>query len=364
MITMDTVMARGLTWWDQALFPRDEFEERTRVVQRVMAEEGLDALTIWSGYFHTRGDLAYLAGWPMGGALLVLREGEPVLFNPGGSREHHFASQQVWCETRTSPGDVVKPLMAVIAAAGVHGGRIGVVGADQIAADAYLRFEEATGAFQIVDLTDRYHAIRRSKRPREIMAIRLSARLANDAVTAGAVLAEDGRSNYAALVEIERIARIGGARDFRGLTNGAGRGLRPFAGQDEGRHEPLILWDAVDRHGYWGTPPYWSSGKDTPAERALEAMLAACRTGVPVSDMAELALSELPADAHELALSFGLGNGIGLDLDEAPFIAPDSDSVLLENEVLALQVYAAGDPASFATALVRSHSGGFERLAG
>jgi len=364
MITMDTVLVRGLTWWDQALFPRDEFEERTRAIQRVMAEHDLGALTIWSDYFHTRGDVAYLAGWPMGGVLLLLPEGEPILFSPGGSRERHFAAQQVWCDLRASPGDVVTPLMKAIEDAGLHSRRIGLVGADEIGVESYHRFEEAAKVFQVVDVTDPYRAVRRAKRPREIMAIARSARVAELAIAAGAALVENGPSNAAALVEAERVARREGARDFRGLVNSTGCGLRPFEGLASGEREPLILWAAVDQHGYWGVPTYWSSGPSTRAAHALEAMLSACRPGARVCDMATRALSELPAETHDLALSYGLGSGIGLDLNEAPVITPQNGSLLLSNEVLALQVYAGGTSPSFAMALVRVHGEGFERLGG
>src|SRR4051794_30433295 len=102
---MTPVLMRGYTFWDRALLPPDEFEERCRSMQAAMKQAGLDAIIVWSAPYHPNGDLAYLSGWPMGGALMLLREGEPVMFSPGGGRELYFNKMQTWVsEISSIPG--------------------------------------------------------------------------------------------------------------------------------------------------------------------------------------------------------------------------------------------------------------------
>ena len=360
MIAMETVLERGFTWWDRALFPRDEFEERTRVVQRAMAAAGLDALTVWSSYYHTDGPTAYLAGWPMGGAVLVLPEGEPILFSPGGSREHYFASMQVWCEMRTTPGGVVAALAEAIANHGLSGGRIGMAGADQIDVGPYRALTEAFAAFELVDFDAEYRALRAPKRPRELIAIENSAAIARRAVDAAEAAFAAGASNAAALVAAERAARLAGARDVRGLVNSAGASLRPYEGVCDRRTAPLVLWVAVDQHGYWATAS--SAPAPGPAVSALEAMIAAVRPGAACGDIAERGLAAIPPEARAMALSCGLGGGIGHAIDEQPAIVPGNDAHLVEGMVLSLQAFVAGEPPGFATAMARVGARGAELM--
>jgi Xaa-Pro aminopeptidase len=362
MITMTPTLERGFTWWDRALFPRDEFEERTRLVQRAMIERGLDVLTVWSAYYHTEGSTAFLAGWPMGGAVLLFRDGEPILLSPGGSREHYFAAMQVWCEMRTAPGGVVASLARAVADRHLTGGRIGLVRPDQIDVKAYAALTDGFAAFELVDFTDTYETLRMAKRPRERLAIGRSLAIARQAVAAGARAFADGASNAAALGEAQRVARLQGARDFRGLVNSAPNALRPYEGLNSARHDPLMLWVAVDQHGYWATAATGSSSEG-PASRALRAMIAAVHPGMGAGELAELALAELPEAARPMALSYGFGGGIGLNLDERPAIAPGEAVTLGKDMVLSLQVFAEGDPPEFATAMVRIGPSGAEYLA-
>lgn len=362
MIAMDPTLERGFTWWDRALFPRDEFEERTRLVQRAMIERGLDVLTVWSAYFNTEGSTAFLAGWPMGGAVLLFRDGEPVLFSPGGSREHHFAAMQVWCEMRTAPGGVVASVAKAVADRHLISGRVGLVRPDQIDVKPYAALMDAFGAFELVDFTDTYESLRMPKRPRERLAIGRSLAIAHQAVAAGVRAFADGASNAASLAEAERVARLRGARDFRGLVNSAPNALRPYEGLNPARYDPLMLWVAVDQHGYWATAASGLTAQG-PAQSALRAMIAAAHPGRRAGELAELALAELPEAARPMALSYGFGGGIGLNLDDRPAVAPGETTALRQGMVLSLQVFAEGDPPGFATAMVRIGGSGAEYLA-
>lgn len=358
MIAMIPVLERGYTWWDRSLFPRDEFEERTRTVQKAMAKADLDALVVWSQGYHTSGELAFLSGWPMGGAVLLMREGEPTMFSPGGGREQYFARMQTWVEDmRSTPGSLGAAIAKVLAERGMHSGNIGIVGYDQMSVRAYDDAKDQLAAYDLVDFGDAYRALRSPKRARETLAIQNSLAIATKAVAAGVEAFAAGASNAEALVEAERVARIERARDFRGLANITGKGLRPFERVSKERHEPLLLWIAIDQHGYWAEAANGAPG--TAAAKAVDAMVAAAKAGATANAVARAALTLLPEATHAQALSYGLGSGLGLSLDEAPVIMPGNDAPLAEGTILSLRIY---DGDRLASAIVRVGRNGGERL--
>lgn len=362
MIAMTPVLERGYTWWDRSLFPRDEFEERTRVVQKAMADAGLDALVIWSQGYHTTGNLAFISGWPMGGAILVRREGEPTMFSPGGGREQYFARMQTWIEDmRSIPGALGGAIAQTLAEDGLSSGRVGIVGYDQMSPGAYAEVLDKLAGYDRVDFATAYQVVRGPKRPREVLAIQNSLTIASNAVAAGVAAYEAGASNAEALVEAERIARIECARDFRGLANLTGTDLRPFERVSDVRHDQLLLWIAIDQHGYWAEASNGVTG--SPATSAVNAMVDAARAGATAGAVADAGLAKLPKAAHDTALSFGLGSGSGLSLDEAPVIEPGSNAALVEGTILSLKTYVADAQASLTTATVRVGAKGGERIA-
>jgi Xaa-Pro aminopeptidase len=79
-------------------------------------------------------------------------------------------------------------------------------------------------------------------------------------------------------------------------------------------------------------------------------MTAAIRPGAPASAPADAALqtiaqSGIPLSTQHSALSasYGLGHGIGLDLEEAPWLRPGETTPLPEGAVLALHVVLHGE---------------------
>ncbi len=365
MIAMTPVLTRGYTFWDRALLPADEFSERSRRVQAKMAEARLDGLVIWSAGYHTNGDLAYIGGWPMGGALLLPLEGEPTMFSPGGGRELYFQKMQTWVSDISSTGGKLGSIIADnLTKRGLAKGRLGMVGMGVLSSSGYHDAVQGLAAFELVDFDAPFRALKAVKRPREIAAVRAALSIAALAVAAGEGAFHKGASNASALVEAERVARVNGARDFRGLANIDADDLRPYERPSAERREPLLLWIAVDHHGYWAdAAAACSAPAGSSAAQALDAMIAAAHAGSTAGAVADAAVRSLPAEAVDEALSYGLGGGIGLALEEGPVIRPGATEVLSDGEVLSLHVFArTGGTPSFAGAMVRLTDVGAQRL--
>jgi len=363
MISMTPVLTRGYTAWDRSLFPVDEFEARVRTVQARMRDEGIAALLIFSNTYHTNGDLAFLAGWPVGGALMALPEGQPKMFTFGGGREIFFQKNQVWLDDMSSIGPNYGPrLKAKLEEQGVVNGVVGVVGLDLLTPSGHAALMQALGGYELRAFDEVFHGLREAKRAREVLAVREALRIAAAASEAARAAYESGASNAKAVVEAERAARHEGALDYRGLANINGDDLRPYEGLSVERQPTLTLWSAVNYHGYWADMALDTAPPGVAAQ-VVEAMLGVVRAGVAAGEVAQAALNAAPKDALESALSYGLGGGIGLELDETPRIAPDSQAVLKVGSLISLRAFIKTSTGpSLAGALVQMREDGAVRL--
>jgi Xaa-Pro aminopeptidase len=351
MITMGNVLKRGRTVWDRALLPDDEYVERIRAVRAEMEAAGLDALVAFGHATH-HGNLTYLSGNvpPLGWMATVLgREGEPILVTGGGSRDLPFLRTQTWiADVRASASLFSGPAATVAAAVAdvAEGGRVGLVGARvELAMSAHAELLEALAAHDVVEADGLLAGRRALKRPREQDAMRRSLEVARGAIAGAAGAWAEGASGAEALLAAERLARLGGARDVRVLGTLDGEELSPVEAASDERREALVAYCAVERLGYWAQAVLDTRGADagaappSAAVRALEAMLTVAGPDVPAGELAAAAVRELPEGARDVALSYGLGGGVGLDLGERPTVVPGGEHRLAPGSVLALQVF-------------------------
>jgi Xaa-Pro aminopeptidase len=341
---MENVLKRGRTVWDRSLLPEDEYVERVRVVRGAAEGEGLDAVVAIGHSTHT-GNFTYLSGSvpPLGWMAVVLgREAGPVLVSGGGSRDVPFLTTQTWIDDiRTSRSLFAGPAEAVVdvlAEMVSRGARVGVVGArEDLAPGAYAELVGALDAYEVVEV-ELLARLRAVKRPREHVALARSLEIARAAVAAAIEAWEAGAPTSAALIEAERTARMRGARDARVLGNLYGEALAPVEEHSDERGRRLVVYCAVEHLGYWGQACA-STGEGGPvARRALDAMVAAASPGAMAADLVAAAARELPDGDRDVALSYGLGAGVGLDLSERPLLAPGSSDRLVPGAVVALQV--------------------------
>ena len=359
MITMTNVLKRGRTVWDRDLLPEDEYVERVRAAREVMRAQGLDAL-VAVGHTTRYGNLTWLSGNvpPLGWMAVVLGlEGDPVLVTGGGSRDLPFLRTVTWIEAiRPSPSLFAGPaegVSATLAAFLSPGAKVALVGArEELAPAAHGELLAALRDYAVIERDDLLAGLRAVKRPRELLALGRAYEIAHGAAEAALERFAEGGSNAAALLEGEHVARLHGCRDVRVLGNVAGPALAPVEGGDDERAGRLTIYCAVEYLGYWAQACACSARAGA-AQRALRAMVEAAAPGVALSELAAGATAELPAGEDDVALAYGLGGAIGLDLDERPRVEAGSGDVLAEGAVLALQVITVedGEPACAGTTL-------------
>jgi Xaa-Pro aminopeptidase len=376
VITMENVLKRGRTVWDRSLLPEDEYIERVRALREAMETAGLDGIVSVGHSTHT-GNFTYLSGSvpPLGWMGIVLgREAGPFLVSGGGSRELFFLRTQTWLldDIRTSRSLFSGPAAVVVDAVDEFmqpGGRLGLVGArEDLSPAAHAELVEALDAYELVEVDHLLAELRAVKRPREQAVQRRALEAARGSVAAALAAWEGGASATAALIAAEKEARMRGCRDARVLGTLDGEQLAPVEEHGEGRGEHLLVYVAVERLGYWAQAVGDSEGDSADpasdaARRAVDAMVAAAGPGVAAGELVDAAVRELPEGASDVALSYGLGGGIGLDLTEDPVLRPGAADTLQAGAVLALQAFTVvGGRLGGATEMVRVDAEGVTLL--
>ena len=363
MLAQEPSIKRGLTFWDRSLMPRDEFDERLRLVRAAMRDAGLEALVV-SGNMYEDAALIHLVGGNVDGTMVLPLEGEPCIFTVSGSRESFFLRELTWMTDVSHRGALVGgAVREALGRYGIEKGRIGTAGLQVLTARQHADLTGALDGFGLVDFSAELFDIRRDPRPRERMAVDRARAIVAKAVAAAERVFADGGSNAAAVVEAERVARIEGAWDFRALANLEGDGLQPLEQASDERREPLLLWAAARYQGYWADQVASDGSSGNEAASAVKAMIEAARAGAAAGAVADAGLSKLAEASRRSALAHGLGRGIGIELNGWPDIVPGSPERLREGTLLSFHVFAAGEATpSFASAMVEVGAGAARRL--
>lgn len=359
MLSMESTQKRGYTFWDQSLLPIDEYFERVRSVREAMARDRLDALLVFANNLNP-GNVSYLAG-NQAGTLLITPDGDPAMYTGGGGRELPFQRMLTWIpDVGTGQPNIQQKIAGELANRGITKGTIGLAGGDLLSVSAYEAYKNALPNFDLAPFDTEMRDIRARKRPREITVMRTALGMASDSIESAEKAFSEGASTTTAMIEAERTGRMNKGRDFRVLANVNGGQLQPLEQLYDTAHSPLVMWVGLIYLNYWADLAItFPEPQDNVAANAVAAMTLAARSGAKASDIALAGLSKLPAGAHEYALSYGLGNGIGLSLREWPRISPKSDDVVPEGAVLTLRAMSRdGDTVSFANALVQVGANG------
>ncbi|HLH69791.1 MAG TPA: M24 family metallopeptidase [Candidatus Dormibacteraeota bacterium] len=368
MQTLQPVLRRGRSVWNQVTFPSDEFQERVRGVRGMLSDGGMRALLVVGGGERYQ-DIAYLTNLVplMPWTVVVLPvEGEPaIIAGIGGGREIPFVRTCTWvADVRVAPSLGVG-MAQILRERGIEAGRVAVAGFEEHLPVAL--YDEVVGhlsGYELVAIDDRLAAIRRRKRARELGAMAEAGRIAQLAGLAAVQAFGRGGSNAEAVVAAERAARTAGAHDVRVLCNlEVADALWPYEAPSTVRNVPLCAYIAVEYEGYWAdrafTSPAVGSEHYRRACSGLAAMREAAREGARVADVAGAALREIGDEHRQMALAYGLGGGIGLSLDEAPRIDPESDELLEASMTLSLRLCLGrpGEPPVLVSDLVRVGQG-------
>jgi Xaa-Pro aminopeptidase len=325
-----SVLKRGSSTWDEQKMPREEFQARLDAVRDAMASDDLDALVIY-GDNYSFADLCYLTNYfpkVRGGIAVVPRQGPLALLLNIGSRDVPFAKSLTWVEDVRASGQVGRDGAALLQEKGLAKAKIGL--ADSGMGFPLPQLEEMKSALPEVE----WHAsdslvqrLRLQKSPRELAALGEAGRVLSQLCDEAGGVIRRGRQEYEIVADIDRLARDKGVEDIRILVGD--QRLQPPGAKMTGKMgDHWALYLAIQHERYWveAGRTYILSGDGKlqgayqRAQQIVAHLARQLRPGGSVAAIDETARAEL-GEFYATASVYGLGNGIGLNQWEAPFLS-------------------------------------------
>jgi Xaa-Pro aminopeptidase len=354
--------------------PQSEIDQRIDKLKKQLAENNIDAALIVQ-----RADLFYFSGTIQEAHLCVPVDAEPILM-VFKSLERAIAESPL---SRIVPLDSPKAILEILSQYGdVLPQTIGLE-LDVLPTNLYFNYQRQFAERNLVDISHLIRRVRATKSPYEIEMMRRAARLSDQVAArvpgllragmtelelAGRVEAEARKLGHQGIVRM----RLWGSEMFYGHLmagpSGAvpsflssptgGTGASPAVAQGPGfrpiqRHEPVLVDYVFALNGYYSDHArIFSLGKLDPEMMAAHtAMLdvqalikKAAKPGVKCGDIYDLALqraTELGYEKNFMGVGKErirfVGHGIGVELDEYPFLAAGQKLELQQNMTLALE---------------------------
>lgn len=344
MLAMNSTLLVGPSDWDPVRMPRDEFLARATALWRACPSAG--GAVVYGDRAH-HAELAYLTGFTpkLESALaLIPRVGAPRLLVGGGVNMLQAAKPLTFIEALL-PLRNVGATVAQWTREQSGGGRPVLIGGAFMPYPLRQRIDEAMaeGARSIADKTSELWTLMRRKSTRELANIREACTTLGAAVTAMNEVQRAGVGATAVVLAGEHAAHRGGAQDVRTLFSlDGGRTLRPFDSYIERTIDPLQVYVAVRRFGYWAeafaavtaSPGQCVRGADVLLRYAIEKI----RPGRRCADVGRSIVEAVqPFQSHPLVTRVQ-GNAIGLALEEQPLITPASEDTFEPGGIYSLRV--------------------------
>ena len=354
--------------------PAVELEGRINRLQQVLQENGIDAALIVQ-----KTDLFYFSATSQQGYLYVPDVGEPLLMV---FKDFDRARQE-------SPLKLVVPigsprkLPEMFASHGLELPKILGLELDVLPVNLYFQYQKIFPAAELTDVSSEIRLIRAVKSNYEVDCIRQAARGSDLVCARVSEILEEGQTELALAGELESYARslghqgivrmrLWGSELFYGhLLSGAdaavpsylasptgGKGPSRLTGQGAGfrkiqKNEPVLVDYVFALNGYLSDharifclgelPDDLLAGHEAMLE-IQERVKDQARPGVASGDIYELMVSGAEEKGYgEWFMGVGerrirfTGHGVGLELDEFPFLAKGQKLKLEENMIIALE---------------------------
>lgn len=359
---------------DDFRVPERELEERVERVQACLSRQGIDCALVVQSV-----DLFYLTGSIQQGDLLVPARGEPV----------YLVRKDVERARRESALPTVAP-MSGLADLGRALGQIGIpetsvlgLELDVLPVNTFRRYERLFKRARLVDCSPALRETRAVKSAFEVALMQEAGRQVDLVYQEAARVLREGMSEIELASHLESVARRAGHHGlvrFRAFnqelyhghvlsgpnaavgsyldTPLAGRGLTPAVAQGAGwrtiqRGEPVVLDLSGGFHGYLSDQTRVLCIGHLPSEfreaygvclEIQERVVERAQPGVLCRDLYKIALEHAEAlglssnfmGAAPSQVSF-VGHGVGLEIDEPPYLARAGDQVLLAGNVIAVE---------------------------
>jgi Xaa-Pro aminopeptidase len=344
METLQPILKRGRDVWDQTNMPKEEFLRRVEKIREKMIKKGIDVLLLYGTGVYDCGNVCYISNYATkmtAGILVVIpRKGELTLFFEGSSRELKIGQRLTWVDdirsslagVFSSTGSLAGDCLKYLQESHLIPSKIGFIGLRRLM--PYREFQlfiEGTKGCKIVDADSIMNKMRMKKSQRECDQIRRASRIVNNALNTipGLVLAN--RDERTMEAKIDWAARLQGAEDVRILLarpKHADWALNP-AGDTPiipGDRVMVYLTASFERYYAEGVRTFvalnsgFSEIKDEKVNELYQQIVADIKPGKSIAQFYKDTLEAIQRKGAKHIPDYGLGNGIGLSLQELPFL--------------------------------------------
>jgi methionyl aminopeptidase len=360
MQTVHTVIKHGAVFWDAGLVPAAVLQSRLDNVQTAIRAAG-DTAWLFYGDAQRCGALAYIAHYfprVRDAAVLVTLDAPPIVFVNGGARTLPSIRPVTWIADVRMFANLSRKLAETLKEQWLANARIGTVGVmETFPAREWNALSSAVPAAMLVPRDAEFAHLRRQKDAADVAVAQRASHVLETAFALAATVLRPGASSSEAFAQIERSMRLAGAEDVRILTSGGpdNNELAPPLERRLEEGDTVMLFLGVEIQRYWseaaqtfaiGTARARAEQLAARARAAVDAMEAAAIAGARGSTVAAAARKAIDDDALlAFASSYGLGHGIGMDVDDLPSIALESEDVLNAGASLALHIVLKDGPA-------------------
>lgn len=352
METLHTVLNRGCSIWERDPLPESEFRGRLDKIRAGMKERDVDLLLVYGDSWRY-GHLAFVSHFipkNRGALAAIPLAGEPALVVQEPSRNNPFSKTLTWIDEVRSVGQFAQGLGDALKARQLKPKRVGLVSVEE-----QLNIREWNGLLKLLDgvglsdLSDLLTSLRLVKSPAEQAMLKKCASILERSLELLQRELRAGRKEHEIAAAAEREARRRGVEDFRFMLARSAEpdiGLRPPGPSAIDKGELLLVAVAASYQRTWAEiGRTFSVGRLAPEPRQghdlvqglFRKLKESVKVGAPASTAADC-LSELAPSIRDSVLAYGLGNGIGLDMTEAPFLGRESSAKVQPGMVLTLRV--------------------------
>ena len=354
METIQPTLKRGRDVWDQINMPKDEFLERVEKIREKIEQKRIDVLLLYGNSLNEYGNPCYLSNYSVkmaqGAIVAITRKGEITLICEGFSRDLPNVKRTTWVDDVRSCEDVSQRSVAFLKEKNLIPSTIGFVGLEQFM--PHHQFQSLLKSIElckIVHADDMIRKMRMIKSRREIDQIRRSSRIVSrifDRIS-HASFPNGNEKNLEAVMSRE--AYLEGAEDVRMLIAKPQEGnwtLRPFEDIPLSANSSVIIYLAVEFERYWseGIRTYLFKNESF-TESHLEVVkslynriLEGMTVREKVTQFYRETIDKIKESQVEAIPEYGLGQGIGLGLQEFPLLIEEDRTQLKEGMCFTLRL--------------------------
>ncbi len=340
MQTMQPTLRIGRIDWDKINMPKAEFQNRVKEIQNQMTRKEIDVLFLYGYAFNDDGNPCYISNYsirlPNATLVAIPRDGEITLMIEAGTRTLPFARTMTWVEEIRAVGDISKECVKYLEDKNLIPSTVGFAGVRELMPYYQLQFlSESIAQCKIIDCSDVIKKMRMIKSTRECDQVHRSSRIVRS--TFDAIFSDllPGINEKYLEAIIYKEARLQGAQDIRlffAKPQEKNWSLRPSEDLNISPGESIIIYLAVRFERYWaeGIRTFILNDEAAVFPQEVENVKALyqeiineIKTGKTVSQFYKETFDKMQKSNVEYISDYGLGDGIGIGLQEFPALTAE-----------------------------------------